>query len=103
MRAARYALIGVMLCGTSCGDARIAEIRSVTVNPFGTELTVELADGCGIARVTVEETADQVTLEAEAPPEGDDCASAFGVVTLQAPLGERIVIDAATGDEISVP
>lgn len=102
MRVARYALIGVVIGGTSCGG-NAAEIRFVTVDPVGTELTVELADGCGIARITVVETPDQVTLEAEAPPEGDDCAGAFGVVTLQAPLGERIVIDAATGVEISVP
>lgn len=102
MRLARHALIGVIVWGTSCGDDQSTEIRNVTVDPIGTELTVELTDGCGIARVTVEETADRVTLDVEAPPEGDDCGSAVGVVRLQAPLGERIVVDAATGDEITV-
>ncbi len=101
MRVAHYALIGVVLGGTSCGDD-LAEIRFVTVDPIGTQLTVELVDGCGIARVTVEETADRVFLEAEAPQKGDDCAGAFGVVTLSAPLGDRVVVDAASGDELTL-
>ena len=81
-----------------------AEILEVFLAPDGTRLEVGVGTCNQDPNVTAVETADEVRLSSnEKVPRGDsaDCADADNVM-LEQPLGERKVIDEATGKVLQV-
>lgn len=81
-----------------------APVTEVYVRPDDRQLEVGV-DTCNQdPQVTVVETEDEVRLSSnETLPRGagDDCLD-NDIVTLDVPLGDRTVIDEATGDEVRV-
>lgn len=73
-------------------------IQSVEVVAEGRALDVTV-DGCGQVAIDVDERADRVSLAASVEGDDGDCASG-DLVQLDAPLGEREIVDALTGDTV---
>lgn len=91
--------IGLMLTGCSGDDLDLA----VYGNPASTTLEVGV-DTCNAdPEVTAEESATEVRLsvEVEQSETSGDCRDSVDV-ELEAPLGDRQVIDDATGDVVDV-
>lgn len=90
-----FLVIGVLLPD----DAPITEAY---VRPDGAQLEVSVGTCNQDPRVTAVETAEEVRLSSnEKLPRGgsNDCQD-FDLVTLSAPLGDRPVVDEATGKEV---
>ncbi len=105
-RVSRWLAI-VAAAGLVAGGCSSPEVAIVSAQRSVDDLRLELAfDSCNARlQVTVAETADVVTvvavdLDAPAPElASPDCADG-GIVELDAPLGDRQLIDGATGDAI---
>lgn len=81
-----------------------APITGVYLRPDGRELEVGVGTCNQSPQVTAVETADEVRLSSnEVLSRGgsDECLD-NDTLTLEAPLGDRIVIDEATGDAVRV-
>lgn len=89
-------LIGAV---AGCDDGgQSVSIQSVEVAAEGRALEVTV-DGCGQVAIDVDERADRVSLAASVEGDDGDCASG-DLVQLDAPLGEREIVDALTGDTV---
>ena len=91
-----------LLAVSSCSRERSpSPIFDATVSDGGTTLDV-MVGFCGNVSVEVDETDERVELSAFGGSEkGGDCAGG-DTVTLDRPLGDRLLIDTSTGDEIPV-
>ena len=96
------AVVLVALLTSSCSRERSpSTIFDARVSDGGTTLDVGVGF-CGNVSVEVEETDVRVELAAFGGSDrGGDCAGG-ATVTLDRPLGDRVLIDTSTGDEIPV-
>lgn len=95
--------VGVILL-SGCGNSQV-QIRGVGGTPDAAKLDVAVASCGRNATVTAHEDADEVRLTAredrEPPWVGHpDCGDVVSV-TLKEPLGQRKIIDTATGEELT--
>jgi len=97
------ALLGVLLVAGCGADA--PSVMIVYGDPESTRLEVSVNTCNRNPSVDAEETSEEVRLTVTADePSGDgenDCADGDDV-TLEAPLGDRIVIDDSTGEQVEV-
>lgn len=83
---------------SACGGAT-AGVTSVYGTADSDQLEVRV-DTCEVSKgdVTASETATEITIKVEGE-HGENCRGT-AVITLDAPLGDRAIIDDATGDEV---
>jgi hypothetical protein len=90
----------VVLVGCTDRDPRpVTEVQHVTGDRR--TLIVSVGSCNGDPSVTASETADRVALSATGGDTSDDCLDG-AEVTLDEPLGDRVVIDAMTGDQVPI-
>ncbi|WP_062522633.1 hypothetical protein [Demequina silvatica] len=96
------ALVAVTGCGPGTGDRAPVQVLDVfEVVGGGYEVAVASCDGD--PEVLVDESDTVVTLTAEADARAPDATCLDLVrITLEAPLGDRAVVDVVTGDEVPV-
>jgi len=97
---------GLLIYATvQAGQGSTAEVLTVTGTADSRELKVVFGP-CGMDwRASVEETSDTVTVKVllDGRRSGDcDLVAAIATLTLDSPLGDRRVVDAATGHTVRV-
>jgi hypothetical protein len=98
---AAVVLIALMAASSCSRERSPSPIFDATASDGGTTLAV-MVGFCGNVSVEVEETDVRVELSAfGSAGRGGDCAGG-DTVTLDRPLGDRLLIDTSTGDEIPV-
>lgn len=94
-----------MLAFVLAGCTRTAAITEVVLLDGATETMIVSVDTCNAnPRLAVVEGEQAITLAVQADQQSwgsDDCADSINV-ELDAPLGDRRVIDGATGEELAV-
>ena len=95
--AAAAPLLVFLLAGCSDPPA----VGSVRGDPDSTELEMSVESCNGDPVVTAEESPTQVRLSVEGGDTPDDCLDSARV-TLEAPLGNRTVVDEGTGKAVEV-
>lgn len=103
MTVGRLVVGSVVLLLAGCADDRAdRSIMGVDVDANdGRTLWVAVASCNGNPEVEVDESATQVALRARGGTTNDDCGDIV-CVQLEAPLGERAVLDVTTGEPVAV-
>lgn len=98
-------MIALAALGAACGDGRRpAEINGGTLEGDRTVMLGIAACHGKDNSATVRETDREVTIKVttDAPRSGDACADGVRV-ELEAPLGDRAVVDGITGARVAIP
>jgi hypothetical protein len=91
-----------LLISACAGQNELTIGEIISVNEDGQQLTLIINSCHANPKVDVDGSADEVILHARGGGTSDDCAD-VGTVTLREPLGDRVVIDAATDRPVRVP
>lgn len=94
-------LVAAMTLG-ACSSATHPSISDVYGDPTSTELTLSIGSCNQNPTVDVDETATKIRLTVTADADNsEDCADG-ATVTLDAPVGDRDIIDENTGEELEL-
>ena len=102
VRSAAGLLAAAALVMAACSSTTHPGVLEVHGDSASTELVVSV-DSCNQdPKVEADETSTEIRLKVTADADtGDDCID-IRKVTLGAPLGDRVVIDEASGDKLEV-
>lgn len=100
------ALVSVvlLLSAAGCGEDRTPrDIRFPEAESReSTELTFEVGVCRGDTKISVKETRTRIELTAVASSDTDDKCASTGTVTLAAPIGDRVIVDTTSGQELTL-